>query len=57
MKKLTVVIHDACPTIHLEQPCSLRTVVIELTEDQSEKLKLNHNLEGYSVCILEESSQ
>lgn len=50
---MTVVIHDISPLIHTNQPCSLRTVVIELTEEQRRKLQLNYAEEGYSSCILE----
>ena len=60
---LTVIIRDISPFVHLNGPVGLRTVRIELTKEQEEKLKLRsigyingvETFEEYSACILEEA--
>ena len=44
---LTVIIRDDGPFVHMQEPCTYRTVHIELTDNQLEKLKL---LNTYQVC-------
>ena len=45
--KLTVIIRDERPFIHLQEPCKYRTVHIELTNEQIDKLNMR---EGEDFC-------
>lgn len=50
---LTVIIRDEAPVRHLNEPCSYRSVHIELTAEQREMLVRRHDDESYSHCFLE----
>lgn len=58
---LTVIIRDEGPLIHLNEPVCLRSVRIELTQEQLEKLRVKHTYtingqecyESISHCFLE----
>ena len=52
--KLTVIMRDCGPLIHMNEPVAHRTVVIELTPHQSMKLKLKYTHEEIGLCFLEE---
>lgn len=39
--KLTVIIRDISPFIHLQEPCTHRTVQIPLTDEQVHLLRMN----------------
>ena len=59
--KLTVIIRDPAPMVHMGESPTHRTVVIELTEEQASKIQLKKTsnspemFEEISMCILEES--
>jgi hypothetical protein len=50
---LTVIIRDQSPFIHLQEPCSYRTVHIVLTEDQIKELIFRHSDECISHSFIE----
>ena len=62
--KLTVIIRDLSPMIHLQEPVSHRRVTFELTEEQEDLLKLKctgsvgsaNIFEEYSSCFIEGSN-
>lgn len=39
--QLTVIIRDISPFIHLQEPCTFRTVHIQLTDEQIHLLRMN----------------
>lgn len=39
-KRLTIIIRDNSPAVHLNEPVSFRRVTIELTEDQAKQLEM-----------------
>lgn len=51
--KLTVIIRDASPVRHLNEPCSYRRVTLELTREQMAALQLKHDDEAVNQCFLE----
>lgn len=56
-KHLTVIIRDYSPLIHMQEPVSLRTVRIELTEDQRRQLALRWTHSSCAGDGYEEVSQ
>lgn len=51
--KLTVIIIDKSPLIHLNESITRRSVSIDLTVEQIAKLTLKHLDEEISQCFLE----
>lgn len=59
---LTVVIRDVSAFVHLDEPVTRRTVRIQLTDEQIEKLRLHYTHSSHgsdfheqiSTCFLEE---
>lgn len=54
--KLTVIIRDDAPLIYANDTPSYRTAVLELSDEQSEKLKLRNKTEKISRTILEDET-
>jgi hypothetical protein len=50
--KLTVVIRDISPFVHLQEPCTYRTVHIPLTDEQVHSLRLTKD-EQISTSFIE----
>ena len=55
--KLTVIIRDTYPLMHFNDPLTYRSVHINLTPEQLEKLTLRHKTEEVSTCFLEPSDR
>jgi hypothetical protein len=51
--KLTVIIRDITPAVHLGEPVDHRSIQVELTDAQARSLALRHPKEEFSLCILE----
>jgi len=50
--KLTVIIRDLSPFIHLQDPCNYRSVHIDLTPEQLHKLAMSSD-ESIGQCFIE----
>ena len=55
--KIIVIIRNPAPLIFMQEPVSLRKVEIELTEEQSKKIELDHIGTEGEVKYYEEISQ
>lgn len=60
--KLTVIIRDEGPLVHMNEPVALRSVDIDLTTEQLQQLEMRHthtvagvrHYESVSHCFLQE---
>lgn len=53
-KKLTVIIRNNASFIHLQDDPTYRSVQIELTQEQLQKLTLRCNTEEINKCFIED---